>query len=389
MTDRKCPGCHGIPESDNHDCLKSLTSRVSRHKCEFMQLVEAQKTTNQLLSQQLDHLHEGMQILKREKENEIKDLQYQLEELKISMSGLQTETKNMFLAKTTIEQAAEEANFNISRAKQAELIETGQQISEDPREDGEISSSQESKDSSATQLLSEDYEASQLSPETTKPAQVTKEPLEERIRIFRKQVGPMLNLGSQEIDLGKGRIRVKTKRVKLTPHEVGPSSEDPLVDLEEVKEPKEFTDASVQVTILPEEPKEEKQGNQFLITSNNLNTQGTAPSDQLKVAVEYQGRIKRIFIPKDMTTRQFRAKVRDLLQIRGDLHLHMVYITHRVIGDDDKTMWSMGLRHIANHIAVIPESIEKGDQTRLIFSSRGPNVNGDYVPQWGNNARRT
>lgn len=372
MSERKCPGCHGVPESENHDCLKSLTSRVSRHKCELLQLVELQKTANHDLSSQVQYLGEGLQILKREKDNEIKDLQYQLEELKTSLSEVQHEARNMFLAKTTIDRAAQEADFDIAHARKAEIAP---EISEDQQDEGEISSSQ---DSQKTQLLSD----LSKSPE---PDQVEQEPLEDRIRTFRRQHGPMLDLGTQQIDLGRGKIQVKSKRVKIQPSPVAGSSKECQTDPEETKK---FQDSEVQVTILPEESKE-PESPELIITSNNLNTQGLAPSENLRVAIEYQGRLKKILIPKDMTTRAFRAHVKDLLKIPGDLHLNMVYVTHRVIEDDDKTMWSMGLRHINNHIAVIPEKIAKGDQMRLQFRGRGPNVNGNYVPQWGNNSRRS
>lgn len=92
----------------------------------------------------------------------------------------------------------------------------------------------------------------------------------------------------------------------------------------------------------------------------------------IQVVVEARGHKHPITVPKTMTSKQLLMRIRRGLSLPVDYPLNVIYVQHKVIQDNDRTLWSLGMRFMPNHVAMIPDHIGKGDQINMQYVSVTP-----------------
>lgn len=132
----------------------------------------------------------------------------------------------------------------------------------------------------------------------------------------------------------------------------------------------------------PKSQPEPTKSKEFILTSNNMRTQGHEPNKLIEVIVECPHRDTiGMRIDRDTPAKVLHRMLRDKLSIPNDKDFSIVYPQHTVIEPDDRTLWANGLRNKPNHIQIIPGNVQRGDQLVYAYKGRGPNVNGTYEPQ--------
>lgn len=119
---------------------------------------------------------------------------------------------------------------------------------------------------------------------------------------------------------------------------------------------------------------------QKLFVSNNCKNYGAPSSDYLDIVIDtgelrrkYQTRVRR-----DATAADLIEAVRAKFDWPSDKKINLVYMRHFVLHEHSGSLWSIGMRHIPNHVFVAPEPIRTGDQVLFAYSGKGKNVNSPY-----------
>lgn len=116
-----------------------------------------------------------------------------------------------------------------------------------------------------------------------------------------------------------------------------------------------------------------------IMTSNNAHTQCGGPTDRIRLIIEHKDGVIEANANKQMTNKKLYENVRRKLGMEADAKLHLAMLEHRIISEDDKTLWQNQLRNKPNYIVVLPEEIAPGDLMKVKFVEKGENVNSDYV----------
>lgn len=348
-----------------------MGSRINRHRQELTKLqaevTEAKESFKQFLTEQ-QGVTANEQIAKLEREiqklNEARpatdsvtqDLQYQIDELKQAQENsnnneikeLKEEIQKLKdAAKSSFQRTASCWRFLetvIMAGKQSSTEELGKYLQEVMGEDsepkipakeaqkdeGEISSSQTSSESSQTEPQRKVYA---LAMPSYKLGPITNRPFKYIVKT-QKRTNPIDSLGGMSLEA--------IVQKQLTENEA----------------------TSVEVKL----------------TSNNINTQGSAPGETVEVLIEHSSKTFAMRVPKTTTSRELRQRIRKELRIPEESKLNVLYTQHKTIEDDDKSLWSLGMRFIPNHVAIIPDQITKGDLARMAYLGKGKNVNGTYEP---------
>lgn len=118
-----------------------------------------------------------------------------------------------------------------------------------------------------------------------------------------------------------------------------------------------------------------------ILTSNNIHTIGHEPQRTIPLTIEHGTGVIRVNARRELTGRELYTNVRRKLGLQPGEQMNVVMFEHRVIPEDDRSVWQSQLRHRPNHLVILPEVIETGDQVILKFMSKGNNVNSDYIPR--------
>lgn len=120
----------------------------------------------------------------------------------------------------------------------------------------------------------------------------------------------------------------------------------------------------------------------FDLTSNNLQTVGGPSKDGLvQVIIEAKGVApQELLTSKNTTGLELHQLIKRRLKMDQGANINVIYTQHLVVPSNEKTLWSYGFRYKPNHVAVIPDKIEIGDQLRMAYCGKGKNVNGDEIP---------
>lgn len=154
---------------------------------------------------------------------------------------------------------------------------------------------------------------------------------------------------------------------KKLPSETDEPKEEQVVNLEPTTSGT-ISEPEVVVTRSPE-----------IITSNNEHTHCGGPTEKIDLIIEYKGGEIVAKASKTMTNRKLYANVRNKLGMSPDEKLHIAMFEHRVISEDDKTLWQDQLRNKPNHLVILPEEINMGDLIKIKYVTKGRNVNSNYV----------
>lgn len=122
-----------------------------------------------------------------------------------------------------------------------------------------------------------------------------------------------------------------------------------------------------------------KQRESYMV-SNNMNTQSHQPSTTLQLVLETSDQQYDLAPPRDVTGKRLHKRVRSILDLGETEELNLALLMHQVIEDNDRTLWSLGVRQFPTHIAILPDRITRGDQIQVEYLRKGSNVNGDYIP---------
>lgn len=214
-----------------------------------------------------------------------------------------------------------------------------------------------------------------------------------RVRSVTRQSGPSTSLGGFRYEPARAKFNIKTQLEPETLKErineqklrhsqpsmsTGIITQDNTVSL--TTEPVETVQAkeSNPANLTQVKVKKVVEPDNIYITTNPINHVGNEPKDQLVVNVELNGKRKTFKLDKRTTSTELRKLIKQAMNLEESDELNLLFVTHRAIIDDDKTLWSLGMRNIPNYTTVIPENISIGDQTKLKFISKGNNVNGTY-----------
>lgn len=131
--------------------------------------------------------------------------------------------------------------------------------------------------------------------------------------------------------------------------------------------------------------------------SNNVNSSGVTKienSEQLQLVIDGAGWRPKIGgfdqnapisikMSKNATCAELHRRLQPLLPAKSNSsstgEFNLLFVTHRVVPANEKTIWSLGMRNIPNHILLVPDSIDIGDQVKLAYLGKGPNVSGDRL----------
>lgn len=335
----KCPLCHlMIDNFENHNCLRTMGQKLNRYRQEISQ-IQAQlghypeKEIHVVIDNLADRI-ENMEISTQSERSAIANLQEQINELRDSLEKKSQERRD------ALEVALQHAR-KAAGATQTSEPEEGE-IVEDESMSGNSQSPQKLAPATSAMSLIEE-EAPELGtsgqPQVDKPAQATR-----TVRTVVRETGPRVMMGVSGIYATPSRYVIKTTQV---PIESSDSQED----------------------------------TSFAVTSNNINTQGRSPGPNIELIIEHQNETPRsLWVPKDITGRNLHIRVKQTLGIDLAKKINIIHLQHKTIeADSDRSLYSIGFRHIPHHIAVVPEEYQRGDQVLLNYKGKGPNVNGGYL----------
>ncbi|CAA3017018.1 Hypothetical predicted protein [Olea europaea subsp. europaea] len=351
-SEQTCPMCSGPIESEHHNCLKSIRNMMNS-------MNQALNTISEELKDEGPRIH-----------HEILDLRSRMIQLEDQSRLTITKTNTLQAQIDDLKEIVDRFNkLDLNKSATPSPNKNRSQRSTKSMELGE----DESSSASSSELISQ-LEANYVPAPVERARQMAArlgEVLAQKqqqqascssvTRTFERLDGPRITLNSIGYTLPtRQRYKITAKRPGVSPHpEASTSKEEPPKD---------------------ERPKPEE----FVLTSNNCHTQGRAPGDQVEIIVEARGRPTSAFrLSKDTPGSELHKLVRSRLAIPEKLPISIMYAQHTIIPPDDRSLWNLGFRHIPNHIAVVPDLINRGDQVKLAYKGKGPNVNGGHIRKTG------
>lgn len=368
MSDNSLPNCAncGNALDSSHNCFKALGNRINRHRAEINKLEELYKKIQ---------IQEGSEI---PIEPVIQDIQYQLDELKRQTIDNRRYTKAIgrVMAATIVafKDTGEEELKHFP-----ELQKDGPSNADwDTLAEGSVVIENDEDIAPEADVTPEKEDLNEVENSSTEKVSDLNESIEMSSEVI-QQTPEVIDLVEVQEDgeLPPSPDRRTVRMIQPPPCKLGPIT---------VRRPVKFTVTthrveSSSVKLFNTPPKELSPiSTEIQLTSNNMSTQGQTPGEFIKVLIEHANQTKSILVSKSTSSRELRQKIRQELNIPQNQELNVLYTQHRAIVDDDKSLWSLGMRFIPNHIAIIPDTITKGDQVKLRYISKGSNVNGNYEP---------
>lgn len=346
MDSSKCIMCDGILDSENHNCFKSITSRLNRHRNDLNLLIG--RDTN--ISQQMRNLD----LKFKEIDPKINDTQ--LETCQATLSTLENRLND--ISKKNFEDRISiiDQRLTLLQVSVPKLVhQTRQNLSE------EITRIRDETTSLNKQIqeVSTEAKAMFLAKKTLDEASANATSIQKR--------------EEGEIDASQRSSSLSDMEVTVVENQLPRGSHTTLIPT------RRTFNAGSSYYRIPRKPRRTPTPeDEFTITSNNVRTQSHGPNELTTVIVDYGQQSHMIHVPKTLTCKQLRARVRKDLNIDPQQTLNLVHVQHRVIENDDRQLWKLGMRNIPNHIALLPDTIRPGDQLVFNYKNKGPNVNGTY-----------
>lgn len=329
-----CAMCAGkIEDFSRHNCLKSLREALVLKSQELQTLEQDTTDATSSIFRELKELKtkvEGLEEQYKATNNVTEDLQYQIDEIKEVVERL----KDLKIKDLT--PAASQKSMDLEEGE----VPSSSQSSSHPMSQGETATPTFAPDPEGRAKQMANKLASMMATQTPGPAPT---------RTIERCSGATIKLNSIRYEPARSQFKITTRRPPL-------NTENPPID------------------------ESSSSQEDFVITSNNINTQGRPPSDRVEIIIESADMpTMGLRLLKETSGAQLHKLVREKLKINPETPLRLMYAQHTIIAPDERSLWANGFRHTPNHIAVVPDDINRGDQVLLAYKGKGPNVNGGYI----------
>lgn len=129
-------------------------------------------------------------------------------------------------------------------------------------------------------------------------------------------------------------------------------------------------------------PQNSQETKELRFTSNNAYTESRMPNGRIKLVVERAVGEPLLFeVRRETSCKELHDLIKAYMGIPKGDSISLMRPQHTVVPNDaNRNLWQIGCRYIQNHLVILPDDVSQGDQLRLVYKGKGPNVNGGYKP---------